>query len=169
VRHPTDEPEVVRALPVPFRRCIYRFAYQGMRVWWFVFRPEVMGVKCVLSDGNRILLVRHTYGPRGWDLPGGTVKPGEDPADTARREIEEELGVRVEDWTYLGEIDHMLDHRQDHLHCFAAEIHRPELSLDLGEIRSARWFPAAELPARLNYYVRPILAHARADGGPPSA
>ena len=162
MRQPTEEPEVVRELPVPFRRWVYRFAYRGLRVWWFLFRPEVKGVKCLLSDNEHILLVRHTNGPRGWDLPGGTVKPGEAPEETAKREIQEELGLRVEDWAYLGEIDHELDHRQDRLHCFAAELHRPELTLDLGEIQSARWFPLAELPAHLNYYVKPILARAAA-------
>ena len=40
-----------------------------------------------------MLLVRHTYGPRAWDLPGGAIKRGEPPIDAARREMDEELGL----------------------------------------------------------------------------
>ena len=32
----------------------------------------------------------------GWELPGGTVEPGEQPRDALHREIREELGVEVE-------------------------------------------------------------------------
>jgi 8-oxo-dGTP pyrophosphatase MutT (NUDIX family) len=169
VQPPAVEPGLVRGLPVPLRRLIYRFAYQGLRAWWFVWRPEVSGVKCVLTDRDHVLLVRHTYGPRGWDLPGGTVEPGEDPAQTARREIEEELGVLIDDWQGLGEIDNTLEHRRDHLHCFAAELPAPELRLDPGEIQTARWFPIGELPSPLNYYVEPILVHAGLARPRPSA
>jgi 8-oxo-dGTP pyrophosphatase MutT (NUDIX family) len=166
---PSAAEPVIRELPIPVRRLVYRFAYRGLRVWWFIRRPEVSGVKCVLTDRDRILLVRHTYGPRGWDLPGGTLEPGEAPAATARREMEEELGLVIDDWGDLGEIDHTLDHRRDRLFCFATELSTPELRLDPGEIQDARWFPVRELPPRLNYYVRPILARAGVEGRLPSS
>jgi 8-oxo-dGTP pyrophosphatase MutT (NUDIX family) len=148
---------MLQSLPVPLRRLVYRCAYQGLRVWWLVCRPEVRGVKCVLTHGDQILLVQHTYGPRGWDLPGGTMKPGETPVDTASREIEEELGVSIDEWNALGELDDTLDHRRDRLHCFQAELPARSVDIDRGELHTARWFPERELPARLNYYVRPVL------------
>jgi 8-oxo-dGTP pyrophosphatase MutT (NUDIX family) len=52
-------------------------------------------VASLIRDGDgRILLVRHFEGR--WMLPGGTVDPGERPADAARRECWEEAGVLVE-------------------------------------------------------------------------
>ena len=52
-----------------------------------------------LVDDRRVLLVHRHPGranyPDCWDLPGGHVEPGETPADAARRECLEELGVEV--------------------------------------------------------------------------
>jgi bis(5'-nucleosidyl)-tetraphosphatase len=42
------------------------------------------------GDGLRCLLLR-CYGY--WDCPKGEVEPGEDPLDTARREVREETGL----------------------------------------------------------------------------
>jgi ADP-ribose pyrophosphatase YjhB (NUDIX family) len=51
-----------------------------------------------LVEGSRVLLIRRARPPYAglWTLPGGRSEPGEAPADTARREIAEELGVDVE-------------------------------------------------------------------------
>lgn len=111
----------------------------------------------MLTDGDHVLLVRHTYGPRTWDLPGGSVKSKEAPAQTARREMQEELGIDVDSWRRLGQIEVAIDHRHDVVHCFLTEVHAPELALDLGELSDARWFDRGELP-RVGPYTRQILA-----------
>lgn len=60
-----------------------------------VRRRMVLGTRAALLDGDRVLLLRHTYMP-GWHFPGGGVEPGETAEDAARREAEEETGLRVE-------------------------------------------------------------------------
>jgi 8-oxo-dGTP pyrophosphatase MutT (NUDIX family) len=45
------------------------------------------------GDGQRVLLVETSYKP-SWDIPGGAVEADETPWSTARREVEEELGIR---------------------------------------------------------------------------
>ncbi len=121
-------------------------------------RPAVTGVKCVLTDADRVLLVRHTYGHRGWDLPGGTVKRGEEPALAARREMNEELGVEIERWTLLGVLRGRVDHRRDQLHCFQAELRSPHIKIDLGELAAAGWFHRNGLPDNLGRYTLRILS-----------
>jgi 8-oxo-dGTP pyrophosphatase MutT (NUDIX family) len=55
----------------------------------------------LIRDGEgRILLVRHFEGR--WMLPGGSVEPGERPADAARRECWEEAGILTEPLRILG-------------------------------------------------------------------
>jgi 8-oxo-dGTP pyrophosphatase MutT (NUDIX family) len=55
-----------------------------------------VGAACVIVDRRgRVLLVRHTYGRRNWELPGGGSEPDEPPDATALREVREETGLEV--------------------------------------------------------------------------
>ncbi|HMJ76815.1 MAG TPA: NUDIX domain-containing protein [Iamia sp.] len=54
----------------------------------------------VREDGA-VLLARHHASDR-WETIGGMVEPGEDPADAARREVLEEIGVEVRLGALLG-------------------------------------------------------------------
>jgi 8-oxo-dGTP pyrophosphatase MutT (NUDIX family) len=67
-----------------------------------VRRRMVLGARAIVLDGDKVLLLRHTYMP-GWHFPGGGVEPGETAEDAARREAEEETGYRIEgSMTLLG-------------------------------------------------------------------
>jgi 8-oxo-dGTP pyrophosphatase MutT (NUDIX family) len=143
------------------RRQGFRLAYIALRLYWFVARPAARGVKCVLTNGDRVLLVRHTYGPSEWQLPGGTVKRSEPPVLAAQREIGEELGITIENWDELGALPAPLHHRRDTLYCFRAAVKSASLELDRAEIERAQWFEQDALPENLGRYVRQILLLAR--------
>ena len=147
-------------LPVPIRRVGYRAAYRILKVLWFVWRPRVRGVKCLLTADDQLLLVRHTYGRRSWDLPGGAIKRRERPIEAAQREMEEELGLGSETWNEIGQLRGRVDHRQDTIYCFHAELSKPGITPDHGELETVRWFARGDLPADLSPYVRPVLSHA---------
>ena len=55
-------------------------------------------VGAIALHDNKVLLVRHTYGPAAGKLlnPGGMLKQGEMPYDAIKREVLEETGVTVE-------------------------------------------------------------------------
>jgi 8-oxo-dGTP pyrophosphatase MutT (NUDIX family) len=59
--------------------------------------------------GPAFLLTRRASTLRGhagqWALPGGRAEPGETPGETARRELSEELGLRLDPETELGLLD----------------------------------------------------------------
>jgi len=150
-------------LPVAIRRTAYRVAYVLLRIYSFLPRRQVNGVKCVLTDGERLLLVRHTYGPDEWDLPGGAVKSGELPLTAARREMREELGITIDTWRELGDIFGHVRRRHDLLHCFQASIDAAQLVIDRGEIEAVDWFTPTQLPPNIGRYVRPILARSHLD------
>lgn len=57
----------------------------------------VMGAAIV--HRGRVLAARRTTPPElagGWELPGGKVEDGEDPADAVVREVAEELGCAID-------------------------------------------------------------------------
>ena len=52
----------------------------------------------LFNDQGQLLLCEHTYRRlHSWGLPGGDLKPGEDPVDGIKREIREETGLSVQD------------------------------------------------------------------------
>lgn len=59
-------------------------------------RPLV-GVSALIIDGDRILLVKRDKDPGmgAWKAPGGHMEFGESPEETAAREVEEEVGVKL--------------------------------------------------------------------------
>jgi hypothetical protein len=116
------------------RRLAYRIAAQLLRVLRPLVPIDWGGVKCVLTDGDQVLLVRHTYGSRQWDLPGGGRHRGE-------------LRARIE------------RHRQT-IDVYGAELSSPTLKLDLGEIEVAAWFTCDRLPPDTARFVAPILTGA---------
>ena len=73
---------------------------QRLRTRWHLFATGVrkrltVGVRAVLLDGKRVLLIRHTYLP-GWQFPGGGVEPAETAEMAAARETMEETGYAVD-------------------------------------------------------------------------
>src|SRR5205807_1217530 len=111
-----------------------------------------------LTSRENVLLVRHTYGRPEWEIPGGKIKPREQPMAAAAREMQEELGLAIDDWRSLGRVTGRAYYRNDTLHCFQAELDGPGLTLDRGEIETAQWFPRRALPPDVGGYVPRILA-----------
>jgi ADP-ribose pyrophosphatase YjhB (NUDIX family) len=130
-----------------FRAWPYRLASPLLAAYHYVFRPTVRGVRCAIVRDDRVLLVRHTYGDRRWAWPGGLLRRGEDPRDTARREMREELGLDLEDWRALGRVEHVADDRAHHeVWGFLAEVGEIELTLQRAEIAEARWMRLDDVP-----------------------
>ena len=149
----------MKAIRTTLLRAAYRVGYRGLHAYWRIANPRNDGVKCVLTRGGEVLLVRHTYGPRErWELPGGGIKRNENPADAARREAREELGLDLTDWRPLGDLFEEVDGKHDHLWCFTTEIGDREITRDEAEIADVRWFSRDALPPGSHRYVERILA-----------
>jgi ADP-ribose pyrophosphatase YjhB (NUDIX family) len=143
----TTERLLARAIPV-----LYYIRLAG----WRVLRPITVGVRVLVVDGDRLLLVRG-HGHDHWHLPGGAIKRGELLADAARREVYEETGCRIEVDRLLGMYSHFKEYKSDHQAIFVAHP-LSELSPRLNiEIAEARFFPLSDLPARLHRSVRERL------------
>ena len=62
---------------------------------------------CVIknSEGKILLIHRNTTKRKQWELPGGKIEENEDPKETAKRELKEELNIEVEVKNKIGEKD----------------------------------------------------------------
>jgi 8-oxo-dGTP pyrophosphatase MutT (NUDIX family) len=143
-------------VPPVLLRLVYRVAYRVLATIWRVLGRAPGGVKCVILRGDDVLLVRHTYGPKRWELPGGARHLGEDLADTARRETREEVGADLTDWTSLGTYEGRIGRAKVTLHPFLTRVEELEPRRDEVEIAQARFFPVESLPVPIGKDV-PIL------------
>jgi A/G-specific adenine glycosylase len=112
-------------------------------------KPRVRGALAAIVRGRRVLVLRRP--PNGllgglWEFPGGKIEPGERPRDAARRELEEETGLRAARLERVGIVRHSYSH-------FDVELHLYRGRANGGRVRSPdrrahRWVTAAEF-ARL--------------------
>ena len=155
-------------IPTVVGRFAYRIAYVLVVGFSYVARPHTRGVKCLLTFGEDVLLVRHSYGPGKWDLPGGFCKRGEAFEAAARREVAEELGLSGGRYVDLGEMVRRFQGRHETLHGFRVELADHSAATESLELAEARWFPIGALPdgqSRIVGEIRALEAGLPASGG----
>jgi 8-oxo-dGTP pyrophosphatase MutT (NUDIX family) len=140
------------------RRAAYRVAYRLLWLAAFVVPPRGRGAKAVLVHDGRVLLVRHTYGPGRWELPGGGVRRREDPAAALQRELEEELGVNAADAVALAVLPGPGRLRHHRTHLYRLDLPSPAVRSDPVEIADTCWCEPDSPPGRLGPTVREALA-----------
>jgi ADP-ribose pyrophosphatase len=76
----------------------------GFTIKRAIVRHRGSAVMMAVDEKKRILLVRQFRLPAKqymWELPAGSVDPGEKPLQTARRELVEETGYKARKWEKL--------------------------------------------------------------------
>ena len=126
-----------------------------VRIYWFVFRPRVTGVLCLVRNGRDILMIRQTYGDRAWGFPGGGVKRGEGPEEAVKREVAEEVGLAIAAPALLGEVHVTYQYVKSDVTIFAAETPSRDLKLQALEVLEGQWFDIDSLPP-LSPRLRPV-------------
>lgn len=92
---------------------------------------------------DEVLLAKNWLGSGDWHCPGGGIRNSEDPAEGAVRELEEELGLKVEPTQLQSLYNKRVTTKRKltyHAFCFALELTvKPKLSVNTREIISASW------------------------------
>jgi 8-oxo-dGTP pyrophosphatase MutT (NUDIX family) len=120
--------------------------YEHHTVWM----PPAAMTALLDDDGAHVLLLwRHRFVPDlwNWELPGGLIDDGEEPATTAAREIEEETGYRPRQLEHLVTFEPMIGMVKCPHHVYlgrgAELVGEPT---EKTEMERMQWIPLAMVP-----------------------
>lgn len=111
--------------------------------------PDIIVSAAVIVDADRRVLVVRKSGTQRFMQPGGKPEAGETPARTLARELEEELGLRVDEaalrplGTFISAAANEPDHRVV-ASAFALTIDAAAVSAQ-AEIAELRWITPADV------------------------
>lgn len=151
-------------LPARLHRALLPLAH-GLRHRWRRWRKvQIEGVSIIVTNlSGDVLLLRHSYGPPVWGLPGGGLGRGEDPLACARRELHEELGITLARLELVTVLEEELSGSPHTAHVFTGVCDR-QPKPDGREVVEARFFPSHSLPEPLGRTTRARIAAWRARG-----
>ena len=149
-------------------RLALRTGYRALRIWWRIRRPVLTGSYVAVWHGDRLLVIRNSY-KSGETLPCGGLKRGETHRAAARRELQEEVGIEVEEHqlVFAGEIEVEGPLATDRAHFFELEVTtEPVIEIDHREVVWAGFLSRDVLPKRpLIRSVRAYLERRAASDG----
>ncbi|ROR32822.1 NUDIX hydrolase [Inmirania thermothiophila] len=106
------------------------------------------GAAAVALEAGRVCLLRqyrHAAGGWLWELPAGKIDRGEDPLETARRELAEEAGVEAARWTPVASFLTTPGFCDEVIHVFRAEgLRRVGTAHERHECIEVHWVDAGE-------------------------
>ena len=124
--------------------------YKIANIYWKIFRPKTLGVKLLLINNGKVLLVEHSY-TKGYHLPGGGVKTGEMFDLALKREIFEELGLGINNLELFGVYQNTKVGKIDTIITFIStkpmDLNKAKLS---NEISRAGFYSLDNLPANIS-------------------
>jgi len=151
-------------LPAPLHRAILPLAHSVRHYWRRIRKAPIAGVSIIVTNlAGDVLLLKHSYGPAVWGLPGGGLGRGEDPVEAARREVREELGVELARIELVATLEEVLSGSPHTAHVFAGVCDRQPRP-DGREVVEARFFPSHSLPEPLGETTRTRIAVWKARG-----
>lgn len=111
-----------------------------------VLSKKTVGVRMLLMQDKKVLLVKHSY-QSGWYTIGGGVEAGETPLEAMKRELKEEVGATLLNNPQLFSVYYSRNEkRDDYVVFYVAEGCTQEV-VHSDEIAEQRWFSLDDLPA----------------------
>jgi A/G-specific adenine glycosylase len=112
--------------------------------------PHYVVTAAVLEQDGKVLIAqRPEQGLLGglWEFPGGKLEDGEDLPDCLEREIQEELGVRIQVREPLGVYEHAYSHFRVTLHAFRCQVDPNETGAPQPiQPQALAWVTSEDLP-----------------------
>lgn len=113
----------------------------------YLEHPGAAAIVPLSETGEVVLIRQYRHALKGyiWEIPAGTLHPGEPVADCARRELTEETGLAAAAWEKIGEITPVPGYSDERVHIFLArELTPARQALDADEVLAVHRVPLAE-------------------------
>ncbi|HMK82836.1 MAG TPA: NUDIX domain-containing protein [Candidatus Bathyarchaeia archaeon] len=107
--------------------------------------PFTIGVGGVVIENSRALLVKLTYGHKGWILPGGYVKSTETIGRAVCREVYEETGLKVQASQIVSVRSRVNQGKCDIYVALLVKVVGGELRPDHEEVSDIKYFTLSEM------------------------
>jgi ADP-ribose pyrophosphatase len=125
----------------------------GFEIQRAIVQHRGSAVVMPVDEKKRILLVRQYRLPARrylWELPAGTVDPGEKPLQTARRELAEETGLRAKVMRKIAEFYPSPGFLTEKMTIYLATGLTAGVATPMDDERiETRWFAAREIDAMI--------------------
>ncbi|GHA03478.1 ADP-ribose pyrophosphatase [Arenicella chitinivorans] len=123
----------------------------GGHTYFDIVKHPGGAVIAAINEKDEVCLLkqwRHAVGRFIWEFPAGCLEPNEPPLETARRELEEEAGVKAHRWRDLGKIVCSPGFSNEVLYLFEArDLADGQVNLDDAEQLDAHWLPLKTVKA----------------------
>ncbi|MBA4163433.1 MAG: DNA mismatch repair protein MutT [Erythrobacter sp.] len=145
---------MLHLIPARLHRALLPMAHRLRHHWRRLRGAPIAGCAIIVHDfSGAVLMMRHSYGPAVWALPGGGIGAREQPEQAVRRELFEETGLVAANLALVAVIDEEISGSPHRCYLFSAVcdgLARP----DQREVVEARFFPLHSLPHPLGAAAR---------------
>ena len=127
---PGQEPSEVLSQRLFYRGRKFNYEVSQLRLpngaegtWECIRHPGGALAVPITPDGKLVLVNQYRFAVAGrlLEFPAGTVEVNEDPAETIRRELEEETGYRGNQWQSLGKFVLAPGYSDEYIYAFLAQ------------------------------------------------
>jgi len=140
-------------LPASLRRWTMRFSNTKF---------TVTAGAIIINDKGEVLLLKHAFrAGSGWGIPGGFMESGEQPDQTLRRELLEEVGLEVTDLRVFTARSFAKSRQVEIVFTCRCTGNAKPISV---EVERAEWFRSDALPEALARDQKRLIEAALANG-----
>jgi 8-oxo-dGDP phosphatase len=136
-----DSDDIYTGKVMAVRRDQVRMPGGGTAVREIMEHPGAVAIAALDADDRLVMIYqyRHALGRRLWEMPAGLLDAaGEDPVETARRELAEEVGLAAQEWSTLIDVSPSPGFSDESVRVYLAtgltDVGRPDLGADDEEV-----------------------------------
>jgi mutator protein MutT len=131
-------------------KTIFNFLHWLRKKIFKIFKIKTIGVRAMIFDQDKILLIKHRYGD-WWVMPGGKIEKGEDSEQALEKELKEEVGLIPKKYKRFGIYQNNSGGKDDTVILFIVTDFEfvnnyTKDFLNILEVKNTKWFNVKELP-----------------------